>query len=906
MPNPRRVASNVLVVKTSHRGRSRTRSVKRATGLVSVTLIVAAMIGVIGVVPSGTSSAIAAPPAGSAITVAWAGDVSLAQSFQPERVMSSPHYSDFDDLTVSVSQTSGIVDQTVRVTIAGFSPTISATQSRDGFDADNGQNFIQAMQCWGPDPNAENFNETCQWGGRVDGTGVGNSVIADNLGRVGPLDLDFANPTVHDVKFVTASGREVSGKPRRGDDGRASYDMLTYFSPSTTNEVAAARIGADGTGFFDFETQSADTAPHLGCGAAANVRCWLVIVPRGTHFGGNGAECSGIRANQDPYGLFTRGQANVIQGGSPVNDQCDYFANRVVVPLDFRPTGASCAIGGTETRIIGSQLMAAAMSSWQPSLCTTVNSTFNFSTNPDVLARSQLIATSTTSPNIAYSGFPVNAGELTTEDQRTALANSSLAYVPVAVSAMVVGFVAESASGRQESLVISPRLMAKYLTQSYSFLVPQAISSQGRNATHLGEVNRGYRLPFQDPEFQLLNPSNFLQFQYVPSVVLPASRADGIKQVWRWILADADARAFLSGTADPWGMTVNPYYLPAGTATTTIPWYLDENARYLEAETTKTVGLSNLDGTPRRLIDSPADDFSKSDKTTMPLQLATERSRFDSIQFAPYADTFFGGARQAFRAESRARTLWDPNALNAIGEPGDWKSTGAQIPGQRFMITVTDSVSALRWGISTARLTAPGSTITAATAPASIETVAMTAESMTSSLLALEATSLDSVTQVNPANVAATAWPMTMVTYAGVNLTKATDTARDTIAAMLTQVTTTGQVPGTAPGQLPAGYLPLTTQMQQMAAAGIATITSFGAKPAEVAIVAQPSGIAQDLVEAVVVPEVAGAGVEVAVVTRARTASSTEPLLQSGLAIALFAGLVGLLVAPVLIRGRLF
>jgi hypothetical protein len=306
------------------------------------------------------------------------------------------------------------------------------------------------------------------------------------------------------------------------------------------------------------------------------------------------------------------------------------------------------------------------------------------------------------------------------------------------------------------------------------------------------------------------------------------------------------------------------------------------------------------------LIDSPADDFSKSDKTTMPLQLATERSRFDSIQFAPYADTFFGGARQAFRAESRARTLWDPNALNAIGERGDWKSTGAQIPGQRFMITVTDSVSALRWGISTARLTAPGSTITAATAPASIETVAMTAESMTSSLMALEATSLDSVTQVNPANVAATAWPMTMVTYAGVNLTKATDTARDTISAMLTQVTTTGQVPGTAPGQLPAGYLPLTTQLQQMAAAGIATITSFGAEPAEVAIVAQPSGIAQDLVEAVVVPEVAGAGVEVAVVTRARTASSTEPLLQSGLAIALFAGLVGLLVAPVLIRGRLF
>ncbi|MBG6055807.1 hypothetical protein IWX81_002235 [Salinibacterium sp. CAN_S4] len=912
---------NVLSVMLPHPKSPARRSLRRAVAAVSGALVTLVVMGLVVVVPLDATPAVAATSTNSELTVAWQGDLSPAKDFQPKRDKTDSFargsFSEFDDIKVSVSQTQGIVDQTVRVTVTGFRPTISSTQSQDGFAADNAKNYVQAMQCWGPDPKAADFNETCQWGGRVDGTGVGDSVIADNLGRVGPLDNDFGNPTDHDVQFRTAGGTEVSGKPRLVD-GLTQYDMLNYFSSSTTNEVNAARIGSDGSGYFDFETQSADSAPQLGCGSAKNPRCWLVIVPRGTYFGGDGAKCSGITTRDgDP---FTKGDRNVIQGGSPVNDQCDYFDNRIVVPLDFRPTGASCAIGSTETRVIGSQLMTAAMSSWQPSLCTTVKSTFSFSTNSDVLARAQLIETGANSPNIAYSGYPVSPGELTTETQRTNLSKTTISYVPVAVSAMVVGFVAESPSGRQESLVVSPRLMAKYLTQSYPFLVPQSTSSQGQNATHLGAVNQTYTKPFQDPEFKALNPTNYFQFQYVPSLVLPGSKSDGIKQVWRWILADADARAFLSGTKDPWGMTVNPYYLPRGAATTTIPWYLSEAKEYLETATTREVGLSKLDGSPRKLVDEPADDFSKYDQTVMPLKLSTERSRFDSIQFAPYADTFLSGARQAFRADSRAKTLWDPNSVNAVGEKGDWKSNGAQIPGQRFIITVTDSVSAQRWGISTASLTVPGTVVTAATLPADVKTVRPTSETVTKSLSAVEPTSLDSIKQINPAKVGADGWPMTMITYAGVNLTKTQVEPRKTISAMLKQVTTSGQILGTAPGELPEGYVPLTDELKAQAVAGIAQIDSYVAPqptstPAPPKPASPSNGIAQDPFEAATDSGAAasGAAADPAVVagvdelSAARTnASSTDPLLLSGLVIALVIGLAGLLVAPVLLRGRGF
>ena len=845
-----------------------------------------------------------------ALTVKWTGDDSPASQYQPTRSSTGNHFNEFKNITVSVSQTTDLLDQAIRVNFAGFA---SGTRSyfREGVEATNAMNYVQAMQCWG-DPADINFRQTCEWGGRAftQGNGLGNTVISDNAMRVGPLDNDPSNPSDHDIPFKTVDGQIISGKPHLVNNV-SQYDILQFFGPATTNEVTSARVGADGSGFFDFEAQSATTSPQLGCGSSsAHLRCWLVIVPRGTVFGGDGVECSGILDPANDFNPYAKGRPNSVQGGSPINDLCDYWDQRIVVPLDFAPTTQSCAVGSTETRVVGSQLMVSAMTSWQPSLCQNVKSTFSFSTNPDSVARIQVLENNTGSPNIAYSGYPVSSGELDTEDDRTLFSKTRLQYAPVAISSVVIGFLAEPANGRVDKLNISPRIMAKLLTQSYKFTVPSNSSDPARNFAHLAAANLRYNYLNQDPDFQALNPDNFNEFTGNPAILLPGpSGADAIKQVWRWILADTDAVDFLNGKPDPSGMTVNPYYLPKGAPGTTIPYYLDDNKNDLgNNPVQKVVGLTNLDGTPQKLSDIVLDSFPKDDESLVPLQLTLEKSRFDTIQFAPYTQDLLTGARQAFRADPNSKTLWDATKLNAAGETGDWVSSGVQLPGSKFMITITDSPSAARYSLSTAGIEVPNSTVIAHA----------DGTGMTNALAALAPTTVNGVTQVDPKLVPSTGYPMTMVTYAAVNVTKAPAASRALIASMLNQVTTTGQVSGTALGQLPPGYLPLTEAMKAQASTAATAIQAYVApspspSPSSSSYAQDGSGSYTAGGSSV---DGGGSGTSTTAPTvttgadpqsDARTpASATAPIARSSLVIALVIGLAGFIVAPFLFRGRGF
>ncbi len=871
-----------------------------ALGRVAFATIAAVSFG--GLV-AGAPAAPAAAAAPTPITIAWDGDTSSAASFQPTRDPASPHYSEMRNITVTVSQTTNIGDQAIRVNVAGFAGTRSAISE----GVQNGANFVQAMQCWGDDPNAADFVESCQWGGRLP-TVLGNAVYFDNAFRVSTKDYTPTPATAYDNPFVTVSGAVVTAKANLDSAGRTFNPILSYFSPSTTNEVPLARIGADGTGYFDFETQSSSQSPHLGCGDAGQLRCWLVIVPRGTKFGGgeNGSDPTDCSDLTNRFGVsYTYGQAATIQGGSPVNPKCDYFENRIVVPLDFTPTAVSCPSGAPEFRVSGSQFMISAMSSWQPSLCQEVGSTFSFATNPDGVARAQLLEERSGSPELIYSGYPVTSAELPTVDERTLFTKTAFEYVPIAVSSMVIAYNAEFANGRQESLVITPRLMAKLLTQSYSFTVPQSTATPTQAIAHLSAAARGYNYWSTDPDFRAANPSNWQNFeQQTPSIVLPGpAAADGIKQVWRWILADQDAVAFLNGTPDPWGMTVNPYYLPR-TATNLIPWYYDASLNYLPTPTTRQVGQVNIDGSPLQISTTVLDTFPKDDGSLLPFELSQTNgtSRYDTIQFAPYAIDYLAAARQAFRGDPNSRVLWDANRINDAGNFGAWISTGVQDAGARFMIAVTDSANAARYGLTTAQLT-PSNTTTP---------VSSTAETMTAALAALSPTSLDAVLQVDPAKVTGNAYPLTMVTYAGVNLTKSTPASRTTMTGMLQQITTTGQVQGTALGQLPVGYVPLTAELTTKAAAATSRIQSW-TPPKAPSPTPSSNSNSNSSSNFPTLDDEGGSGVEPGVdpeltpgvdeLSEDRTPESTSGVLNGGLAVSLVVGLLGFVFAPGILRG---
>ncbi len=895
----------MAVLNTHDNPRRRQRTV--AARLISGALAFAfgAAIAVSPVLPAQSSKAVDTP---SSLTVKWLGDTSSAAGYQAPRNANSPHYNEMKNIQITVSQTTQIIDQAVRISVTGFAGTKSAFNV-----ADNAQNFLQAMQCWG-DPKAADFVQTCQWGGRNSGT-LDKSVYPDNYLRVSTEDNTPSPATSYDNPFKTVDGKLISAKtsilpPKPGSlNGQANYPILSYFGPSTTNEVASARVGADGSGYFDFETQSSSQSPQLGCGSAEHLRCWLVIVPRGTKFGGKtgAADPLGCSDIVDFNGeSFSYGRANSVQAGSPVNPKCDYFDNRIVVPLDFTPTGATCPVGSTEFRVSGSQMMISAMSSWQPSLCQNVQSTFSFSTNSDSLARAQLLETRAGSPLLVYSGYPLSSNELDNESDRTLLGKTTLKYAPVAVSSIVVAFNAEFAGGRQQNLVLTPRLMAKILTQSYTFTVPINTSDPSKNVAHLSDSARKYNYWNADPDFRRANPTNWQAFdQQNPSVVLPGpSGADGIKQVWRWIIADSDAVHFLSGAPDPDGMTINPYYLPKGDPKAVVPWWLDASGTYMPTPVQKPVGEVALDGSPLAIGAMPLDIFPKDDNSLVPLQkTGGEKSRFDSIQFAPYALDFLAGARQAFRGDPNSKTIWDAQKLNDAGDAGAWVTTGIQPPGNRFMIAVTDSASAARYGMTTTALTPANST----------SPVQSSAASMAVALQALTPTTLDSILQIDPAKVSGGGYPLTIITYAGVNLTKSTATARATIAKMIQQVTSAGQVSGSAIGELPLGYLPLTGTMKDQAAATSLAIqnwtpedASSGAGNANSNNYSVPS--AYSAADGLVDPTASTTNPKVTAgadtTTTERTLASAGSPLNAGLAIALLIGSLGFIIAPILLRGR--
>jgi len=864
------------------------------------TMAALALGTLVAVAPAAPVDAVTTP---SEITIKWDGDTSSARTFQPPRDSSSPHFSEMRNISVTVSQTKDLIDQAVRVSVSGFAGTRTAISQ----GIQNGQNFLQAMQCYGADPNAADFVQTCQWGGRIPPV-IGNAIYFDNIFRVSTKDWTPSPATEYDNPFVTVTNTRVSAKATLVN-GRTFNPILSFFSPSTTNEVPLARVGADGSGYFDFETQSSSQSPHLGCGKAGQLRCWLVIVPRGTKFGGaiNGADASECSDLTSRFGApYSYGQIAPIQGGSPVNPKCDYFKNRIVVPLDFAPTAVTCPTGTPEFRVAGSQFMISAMSSWQPSLCQNAGSTFNFATNPDSIARAQLLETQAGSPGLIYSGYPISSAELQSASERTLLTKTNLEYVPVAVSSMVIAYNADFPSGRQESLVLTPRLAAKILTQSYKFMVSQTTAFPGQSTAHLSASSQGYDGLGSDPDFQRANPTNWQAFSREnPAVVLPGpAAADGIKQVWRWILADRDAVAFLNGEADQWGMTVNPYYLPKA-ATNQIPWYFDGNGNYLPTPTTREVGQVGIDGAPLRISTTVLDTFPKDDGTVLPFELSPNdgASRYDGIQFAPYAIDYLSAAIQTFRGDPNSRTRWDGSRLNDAGVLGAWVSEGVQDAGARFMISITDSANAARYGLATASLTPANGTTPVRSTP----------EAMAAALTALTPSSLDTVLQVDPAKVAGSAYPLTMVTYAGVNLTKSTVASRVTMTKMLRQITTTGQVQGTALGSLPVGYVPLTTELATQAAAATSRIETWKPPTATTANTSpNNSGVLESFSgeDGLIDPTAVAQGTDPTVTTGAdqlsaeRTPISASGPLNASLAIALIIGLLGFLIAPLILRGR--
>jgi hypothetical protein len=344
---------------------------------------------------------------------------------------------------------------------------------------------------------------------------------------------------------------------------------------------------------------------------------------------------------------------------------------------------------------------------------------------------------------------------LTTLPATGGTSSRAFTYAPVAISAVSIAFWVDNPNTGEPRthLKLDPRLVLKLLTQSYNF--ENEGCGQGlRKETGIGCDNAVDNDPislFDDPEFVSLNPHVGAVGDGYQVPTVVAGESDMTWELTRWIATNAAAKQFADGSFDPWGEHINTDYLGMQLPTNS---------------------LSSMD---------PYPPIAHRYTPTYPLSQVAEYQ----------VDNWYPA------------TQWEPD-IN-----GNYDDLQAEVPGNRALFAILDEADAAAFDLPVAALeNADGKYVTPT-------------DASMSAALGLMYTDSNHVTQdvsdQPRAKVAARypdAYPLTMVIYAMVPTSGVSKKQARDIAQWLDFVAGTGQDPGNGPGQLPAGYLPLTANMR--------------------------------------------------------------------------------------------
>ncbi len=785
------------------------------------------VVGLVVGIGVSVLTSLAPPPASADASSA----VTVTAAASDPNVATAP----FPALAVTVSKTTDLTSEGILVSWTG------GKKSTPPQGAVGGANFLQIAQCWGDDPDNPGHPDrtTCQYGafpnaGReadvLENTEDNPDFIADEDKNYTSVRTGAFSGPFTSIPFRAVTGETVA--PVYEKNGVLIHDTTVdlvnnpYFTQFTSNEIKWAGSDDSGSGSVKFEMQTSMQSPGLGCGApvitageaTTGRSCWLVVIPRGT---GDSGVSQIIRP-----GLFW-----------------DAWQHNVAVKLDFKPVGISCEIGSAESQLSGSELIAGAISSWQPGLCAgAAGSAFVLSTGneADALATAAKTAPSplalTSRPLITSQADPVQ-------------------YAPVGISGLTVSFAIDrrvkpvdgvpqaykdAETQAFTSLNLTPRLIAKLLTASYVSALPpgadlthvnyRSFADPGKNAGNLVSDKDFLAINDEEWAFQDLNSIS------IADVLTPSGRSDIASQLWRYVMADADAVAFLNGTPDPWGMIVNPYY--------------------------STNGAINPTGTALTL---PRETFPKADPVE---RVATTGSNgvgaVNLVTWRPFTSDFENGAYLTLRGDGQLLGGWDSTA-----SPPKYLKTPRSLVGGQGVIGLTTTASAARYQNVTASLKNPAG-----------QFVASTSASMLAAAAAMTPTATQpQVLEYDPASASAsaagTAYPLTMPVYAALNPLQTDATLRAKYAALITYGVTEGQTEGTSPGQLPLGYAPLPTSWVDQALLA-ATAIKDGISPIATAPLST-TGPAAIAAPGSVRPAVPSAGAAVAAAAAVVAEAPAEP-----------------------------
>jgi len=699
----------------------------------------------------------------------------------------------FASLAVTVNQTAKLTNQAVSITWTGGKPTTSAVGR---FTTD----FMQIMQCWGDDDGSHPDNpgpppEQCEQGaaGGTD-NGLPPSLfgepvtISRTISRsnwpnfdptVGVLDSGGVNVWLP-FRSVGGTVVDVQVDPNFNPFAGGNYWLNPYYNATTTNEIAGAVTGPDGRGAELFQVLTGNESSGLGCGRSVQPipggtktpQCWIVIVPRGDQAMENVGTPALAFGDRVPVST------------SPVSPTA--WANRIAIPIAFNPVDSPCTFAEVERRIAGNELAVPAVASWQPSLCGGgALPPFSYAPVADGSARSLLASAAPGGPGMVVVSRPLPSASVA--------AANPVVYAPLSVSGLVIGFNVERKADigasdatkqlegvRVAELNLTPRLVAKLLTQSYtnqvSIVVRPPYPWLSTNPANLS-LDPDFRQ--FNAEFSLLYISNGRTFS---GLQLPAGNSDAALQIWEWVFADPEARAWLNGEPDPWGMKVNPAYAAVATLNPS--------------------GFAFGDPLPTSF--PKADPFcyqapsqGAGDSIVPPLLCGTD--------WMPYSRGFSDAATIARTASDGARIV-----VNLLAESPSqvWNRVGPQFIGDRAMLALTDTPSAVQFGLQVARLSragddGPDRNFTAPDGPG-----------LTAGVASMASRDVPTVLEPNPTASSPGAYPLTAITYAAITSLKLDAQARSDYAAFLDYAAGPGQVPGLDLGQLPRGYVPMSDSLR--------------------------------------------------------------------------------------------
>ncbi|MGY2873398.1 hypothetical protein ACVW00_000588 [Marmoricola sp. URHA0025 HA25] len=673
---------------------------------------------------------------------------------------------DSRDVTVSVDHTTQVQSrERIHVSWSGAHPSGARASNPYGENGLNQEYPVVIMQCRGLDdpslPEDQQLEPQTCW----TSTKLQRSQVQDPTAAIWARDLhasdadrqvksgldpypgaacDDSSSTfyAHVTPFVAADGKVYKGCTSATMPPEAAVG--SSFPPAEQE----AFTGTDGTGNVSFEVRTAVENESLGC--SYKVACSLVVIPimglscvdKDPAFLSADNACRGT--GQFPEGSSNFANAGVDPSVSPVYWwSASNWRNRFSVPLSFALPPSACDLldDRAPTPFYGSELLSQAALQWAPAFCLRKDR-FKWQQN----SMSDEAAFSQMQQGVAL------AAEVS--GKREGQADTPVGYAPTAVTGFAVSYAVDKPenAGEFTGLRLNARLLAKLLTESYP--------ASSRGAGHPGLEHNPLALNL-DPEFRALNPgmSDIAQ-EAAASVMTLSTSSDVISALTGYIARDPDAKAFLDGQADPWGMTVNPSY--KGITVPTSQWPLLDT--YVPA--------SN-------------DECLKANPAPYLPQVAAPVSSLRQIAAAVL------DAWPLLSTKCDRPTPSDPWKLGRVDRQG---------VGTRFLLGITTLGDAERFGLHTASLAVAGGAYVAPDDASMAAAIALAKPGKKYQPFTIPDAALGK---------SSTAYPGTMIVYTAARLTGVPKRDAAKVAQFVDVSTTEGQVRGRGNGQLPEGYLPI-------------------------------------------------------------------------------------------------